>query len=247
MRLMMLTIFAMMLVSISLPAFADVGLADWCVNLNGNTISVCNGTSGSSTSSIKTGGFDETLEPGSNTLGSISFNIGTGAQYASVYMDYDVDFSTYGAFQDSGATNGTRTATASDTQSYELDDPNISNIFSDFASSSLTNTNNVGTYSPSPSPCCDVAWSLAESLNVNAALYSGGVVTFTVSTVAPKSGFYLSQTNGDTHDTIYLSDSVVLEPKGGMSPVPEPASIILFGTSALGALYLARRSRAVAL
>jgi hypothetical protein len=75
------------------------------------------------------GGASDGVPPGANTLGTITVDIGTGAQLAAVYMDYDVDFSQYGSFQDYGVTGGAIGAT----QSYELADPNVSNIFSDFA------------------------------------------------------------------------------------------------------------------
>jgi hypothetical protein len=158
-------------------------------------------------------------------------------------MDYDIDNSTLGAFSDVGATVGT----ASATQSYELDDPNTSNIFSDFAGSALTNTNNVGSAQCDPNfppEYCDVAWGLGESLNVNPLLYSGATVTFTVSTSAPTSGFYLEQTNGITGDTIFLSDTVSLTPLSGPPPIPEPSSLILFATLIGGAFFLRKRSSA---
>lgn len=247
MRLTTLTFFATLM---SLPASASAVLNDWCVNLNGG-ISVCNDGSGSvaSTSRVNLSAWDQTLSPTANTLGTITVNIGMGTQLAAVYMDYDVDFSQYLSFQDYGATGGTIGAT----QSYGLADPNVctscnvSDIFDAFSADPgpLPDTNTVGTYaSPSPGPvCCDVAWALEENLTVNPALYSGGTVTFKVSTTAPTSGFYLRQTNGNPGgDSIYLSDSVSLTPLviGG---TPEPSSIVLFGIAALaGSLLLRRRS-----
>jgi hypothetical protein len=238
MRLITLTLCAVTFVALSLPASADVSLADWCVNLNGDSTSVCNG-GGASSANINTSGFDETLEPGTNTLGSITIKIGTGAQAAAVYMDYDVNFALFGFDQDFGDTVGALSAT----QSWDLDVP--PNPYFEMAGNPLTplsNTNTSGTFSTSPTPCCDVSWALEESLNVDPALYSGGTITFTVSTTAPRSGFYLEQTNGDTAETIYLSDSVNLTPLGSTPPVPEPMSIVLFGTLVAGVLFLRRRS-----
>ena len=232
------------LIVMTQPVKADTtGLADWCVNLNGDTTSVCNGGTGTSSSTENTSGWNTTLEPGTNGLGKIVVSIGTGAQYASVYMDYDLDFDPYGSFTDFGSVNGT----LSGTQSYEMGDPNVPGfpVFSDFASNALADTNNVGTPSGPPAVCCDVSWALAESLTVNPALYSGGTVTFLVSTTAPKSGFYLQQTNAIVGDSIYLSDTVSLTPLSGPPPpVPEPASVLLFATAAAGALILKKRSSA---
>jgi hypothetical protein len=241
MRLITLTLCAATFVALSLPASADVGLADWCVDVNGDTSTVCNGgTSPGGNATVNLTGFDTSLEPGSNTLGKIVVTLGTGVQGVGVYMDYDVDNASLGFDQDSAAAHGT----PSGTQSYDLDTP--PNPFFDFSSPTMTplsDSNNVGTFSTSPAPCCDVSWALQEFGFVDPTLYSGITITFTVSTVAPTSGFYLSQTNGDTRDSIYLSDTFTLNPLGrGAGPTPEPMSVVLFATFILGALFLRRRS-----
>lgn len=258
MRLTTLTILAMMLLALSIPASADVSLADWCVNLNGD-LSVCNyGTAPGGNASVNLAHFDTTLEPGTNGLGFITVAIGTGLQYASVYMDYDVDYSTLLSFDDAGSTGGT----AASTQSWELNDPNLSSassnptgfvLFDDFGNGTLPSTNSVdaATCAANSPAACDVAWALAESLNVDPSLYSGGTVTFTVSTTQPTSGFYLQQTNqgngvGGGGDIIYLSDTVSLTPNGGFI-TPEPSSMILFATVIAGAaLFRRKRSSAKA-
>jgi hypothetical protein len=241
MRLITLTLCVAACAAFSLPASADVGLNDWCVNLNGDISTACNGA-GSGSAAINLSGFDTTVEP--NALGTIVVTItGTGTQYAAVYMDYDVDASTGGGFEDVGSTSGT----ASATQSYEMADPNASNIFNDFAAAPpLPNTNSVNSAACDPNfppEYCDVSWALAENLNIDPSLYSGAVVTFTVSKTAPTSGFYLKQTNEVKGDSIYLSDTVSLTPTGVTPPVPEPMSIVLFGTLAAGAVFLRRRPR----
>src|ERR1035438_9025055 len=142
MRLLTLAIFSTMLLALSFPASASVSLGDWCINLNGN-INVCNGgTNPGGIPGINVSAFDATLEPGLNSVattpGTITINIGTGLQYAAVYMDYDVDYATTtggcpalgcGSFTDVGSVVGSPSAT----QSYELADPNTSTIFSDFS------------------------------------------------------------------------------------------------------------------
>lgn len=255
MRLITLTMLATMLLALSLPASADVSLADWCVNLNGsvdassitnNYSNACNGGTNAPLAAVDTSGFDKTLEnAGTNTLGSIVVTIGTGAQYAAVYMDYDLDYSTpLGSFTDAGSVNGS----PSGTQSYELNDPNASNIFSDFSGiTGLPNSNAVDPVTCAANgapPWCDVSWALAESLYVDPLLYSGGTVTFTVSIAGGATGFYLEQTNQVKGDSIYLSDTVNLTPVGGAPPIPEPTSVLLLATAAAGALLLKKRSSA---
>ena len=83
--------------------------------------------------------FSRTLEPATNNLGSVVVNLvaGENGQNANFYADYQ----TFGASQDFGSTHGALPAG----YSYELPDPHVSNIFSDFAGNSLTDTNAVGT------------------------------------------------------------------------------------------------------
>jgi len=219
-------------------------LADWCVNLNGDVNTACNGAGSGGTSTNVDGGtinlvsFDTSLEPALNGLGSVTISLGTGAdQSALLYADYDLDYATYGSFDDSGSTHGALPAGAS----YELNDPNVSNIFSDFATDALPDSNSVGTASGPPSQCCDVAF--AFGLGDLTVLPGGsGTVTFTVSTIAPASGFYIQQTNATVGNSIYLSATANIQNPG--SSTPEPSTFAL-GLGALGLAFFAARRRRV--
>jgi hypothetical protein len=228
-------------------AATQVSLADWCVNVNGDSATACNGGGSggaSGTSSISLASFDKTLEPGSNTLGTVTVSLGAGAgQYVSFYADYDVDFATKGSFADTGAVVGSLPAGAS----YELDDPNSSNIFSDFAANTLGNTNNVGTSALPPNECCDVAFALSFG-NIN--VTSTGTVTFAITTTAPTSGFYIEQTNQYTGDSIFLQETTTLGPctvncngGGGNTGTPEPSTFGL-GLGLIGVALVWKRCRA---
>ena len=227
---------------------ASVGLADWCVNLNGDINTACNGAGGGGVSpgggTISLSSFDTTLEPGTNSLGKIVVTLVPGmSQYVSFYADYDVDYASLGSFQDYGTVNGAPPSGVT----YELDDPNSSNIFSDFAGNTLMNTNNVGTGVLPPNVCCDVSWALGIG-GINVPSGGSGTVTFGVSTVQPTSGFYLQQTNIDTGDSIYLSVSESTSaPCTGpncVPTVPEPsfAPLLVLAAGGLG-MAIAFRKR----
>jgi len=230
-------------------AAAQISLADWCVNVNGDTTTACNGGGSggaSGTSSINLASFDHTnLEPSltTNTLGTVTVSLGAGAgQYVSFYADYDVDYATKGSFADSGKVVGSLPAGAT----YELNDPNSSNIFSDFAANTLGHTNGVGTPSGPPNECCDVAFALSFG-NIN--VTSTGTVTFAITTTAPASGFYLQQTNQYTGNSIYLQETTTLGPcivncgGGGGSGTPEPSTFGLgLGLIAVALVWKRRRS-----
>jgi len=205
-----------------LPLSAStVGLADWCFNIDGNWNSLAGACNGGGDAFGANSTFDTTLEPGTNHLGSAQFWLGVG-QSAVAYMDYDLDFQTYGSFQDFGATHGTLPPGVA----WEMEDPNTSNIFNDFASNSLTNTDTVATPGGPPNPCCDVAW----AIGLRNPLPIPVTITFTVSATAPPAGFYLQQKNLDVGDSIYLSET--------FTPVPEPSTATLL-PFALAGLVLA--------
>jgi hypothetical protein len=229
------------LLALSQVALAGpVALNDWCVNVNGDATTACNGTGGGGASglaSISLAGFDTTLSPAGNSLGSVVITLNPGfSGYASFYADYDLDFASYGSFQDSASTGGT----LQPGESYEADDPNVSNIFSDFANNALANTNNVGTASGPSSPsgaCCDVSFALSIGGLDNTGTQPE-TLTFTVSTSAPTSGFYIQQTNTDVGDSIYLSAT---ESGGTSGPViPEPSTLVLALLGGLSALMWRR-------
>jgi len=206
----------------------SVGLADWCFNVNGsvdsssvanNPSNACNGGTNSALASVNTSGWDSTAEPSNNTLGSVVITLTPGQNNnVAFYADYDVDFATLGSFDDFGTAHGSLPAN----WGYELDDPNTSNIFFDFAANTLANTNHVGTPSGLPNQCCDVAWALGIR-NIFVPLGSSATVTFMVSTVQPTSGFYLQQTNQDTNNSIYLTANV----PGTTTGSPEPSTLVL--------------------
>jgi hypothetical protein len=231
------------------PSFGGTtSLADWCVNLNGDINTACNGGGSGGTSTNPDGGsislsnFDTTLELGTNNLGSVVITLGVGNnQTAAFYADYDLDFATYLSNQDSASTSGTVPTGVS----YELNDPNVSNIFSDFSgvpSPQLPDSNGVSTPSGPPTPCCDAAFALdVTGLNVLAG--GSGTVTFTVSATQPTSGFYIQQTNFDVGDSIYLTESVnITAPMGPPPGVPEPSTFVL-GLGGLCLCFAFRRLR----
>jgi hypothetical protein len=226
----------------------QVSLADWCFNVNGsvdassvtdNPSNACNGGTNAPLASLNSTLFDMTPEPASNTLGSVTVSLNPGLdQFVAMYADYDVDYATFGPADDSANTHGSLPSG----WSYELDDPNVGNIFTDFAANTLGNFNNVGTPSGPPNECCDAAWALGIG-NLNVLAGGTGTVVFHIATTAPASGFYLQQTNTDTSDSIFLSATVNIQ--NPVSGTPEPATFIPAGLALVlcGGLLLARRKR----
>ena len=163
-----------------------------------------------------------TLGPGNN-------------QFALAYMDYDLNLPVTGAFSDFGTIPGTPAAGVT----FELDEPNVSNVFTDFTANALKNQNNVAT--PGGSLCCDVAWALGVG-GIDVPNGEQAQITFTVGTTQPASGFWLQQTNvnqiGAIGESIYLSETTTLT----KTATPEPASLTVL-SGGLIVLGLLRRRR----
>lgn len=208
-------------------AFADIQLADWCLNINGTA--TCNNSS--LPSQVDGSGFDFAAWP--NTLGSLTVTLGNhvGPQFVMLYVDYDVSFSGFGSFDDSGTVVGLLPPGVT----YEIGDLLLGSAIRDDVALSTTGVlPNTGLGNSQSFPQ-DVALALAVAVPD-----TGGVVTFTANT-GDAQGFHLLQQNLDTQEAL----SLFLGP-GNPQPqvVPEPASLMLLA-SGVAVLLAARRLRRI--
>lgn len=199
--------------AMSLPAYAVPQLFDWGFNLDGTVYDSLNFTPGTLPASIASAGFDFTTG-----LGSINISIsGSGSHYVGSFFDHDISL----VFNDAGGTSGAPVAG----QSWELDDPLLGDISSNFNASLLDNTNSV---SGSPSDVSmAMAWDFTLAPNEQA------LISFIVSPNQPNSAFFLTQTDVDTGEQIFFSSAVNIP---GVNRLPEPGTVLLIGTSLAGLL-----------
>jgi len=213
---------------------ATYGLNAFIVNDNGN---VTFGGNPVTDGNLNLSGYDQTGEPGNNTLGSIviTLNASLSAQAVAFYADYDVDFQAAvggGSFNDIGSTNGVAVAGLT----YALTDFNAPDCTGDSAYCDVQNVpftgfgdvNNDATPAGGTSPnAFDVDWGLGLT-NIIAPL--GGTITFTVSSTAPSGVFYIQQTNDQTNDSLYVSLTEDILSSGPPPPgVPEPSYLWAVG------------------
>jgi hypothetical protein len=219
-RLLAAATLAAVTVWSSSASAATIGLFEYAFNVDG----VVN--SGSDPVGANTGGFDKTTG-----LGTITVTTGgVGSRYIGLFLDHEIDEATNTFFNESGAANGV----AGGGLSWEIDEPGFvfGDIFDNFKSSSLDNSNGVPAGSED-----DVSLALAFDFDLLAG--QTAIVTFLVSQTAP-GGFFLSHTDADSDVTLYFSAD--LDIRGGQTPVPLPATAVLFGAG-LGALSVFRRYR----
>lgn len=112
-------------------------------------------------------------------------------------------------------------------------------LYDRYTTDALRNSTNVSAYAPPPGACCSVAMAMLHAFNLNA----GETATLSYIVAGTPSGsFYLSNTNHDSGDAIYLSENLRIT-GGGTPGVPEPAAIWLLLTAGAGTLWARRRAR----
>jgi hypothetical protein len=115
------------------------------------------------------------------------------------FFDHEIDETTNTFFNEYGATEGYPLPG----QSWEIDEPGqvFGDIYTHFVNSELYNDNAVPLTDPD-----DVSMAIGHGFGL--ATGQTATVRFTISATPPASGFYLIQTDPDSHATIYLQSSV---------------------------------------
>ena len=211
-----LVLLAAMAATNAMPLNAAT-LFDWGVNIDGGTVCLDGFSCDSTTlpASVDASGFNFTTG-----LGTVSYTItGNGAHYTSLYVDHEVSPDFLDEF-------GNSTGAIASGQSWEIDDPFLGDIFTNFLASNLDNSNAVPA-----NPINDVAMALAWDFTLGAGIGAGETATvdFMVSLTAPTNGFFLLSLV-DPVETIYFSSTLDIQP----NPVPVAGALLLFGSGLVG-------------
>jgi hypothetical protein len=167
-------------------------------------------------------------------LGTITAQItGAGVHNILVFLDIEIDETINTYFNEFGNVIGAPGAGLS----WEIDEPGylFGDIYINFSAGALDNTNGV----PSGSPD-DVSFALGWAFTLAAG--ETATLNFRTSLTAPAGAFYLVQTDPDStapNSVYFTSDNTI---RGG-SEVPEPATLLLFGTGLAGVVGLRRRRK----
>ena len=275
-------IFAIVVVVLGIAPSMFGDTTDYMLNLNGSTYcpsgtgAACTHVLGSY--NLVAPGTVSTLDTsfGGTGLGTVgvTFNPGAAGTYNVNLWLFEQLFPPVGD-DEYGATGGTATANQAglswqiDVPDYEYVsgfDPNFGglpagagSIIANTAASTLANTNYLPgnssqfSFSCSGSPTCNDYTSMALGFNFTLSATQEETLSFTVSTKAPASGFYLEQiapvdpANTSEIDYFYTATASTSSSTGPPPPViPEPGSIFLLAPVAVFLWFLRFRSRSAA-
>lgn len=203
-------------------AFATPDLYGWMFNIDGPVTEYGD--------EYDTSGMPVDGTLGADDFGTLTWSTSTGGTHNFIaYFDYEITEVGNTWLNEHGAATGAL-ATG---QTWQIDDPNnygAGNIYDNLYDNTLSNTNSI-------SPAGDVAWAMGWDFDLAAG--ETAVITMILGDSIPVSGFYLSQTDNDTNESIYFSGSMNIQ------PIPEPATMLLLGTGLAGLFGYKRKKRGV--
>ena len=85
----------------------------------------------------------------------------------------------------------------------------------------------------------DIIWVMGWDFTL--AYDQDAILTYYLSDIAPDSGFYLSQSDIDSNETVYLYSTLEIRDSVCPSPIPVPGTILLLGSGLVGLFGLARK------
>ena len=196
------------LMATSVPA-ATFHLNSWAFNVDGTTYQTGDALPGAM---FQAGGFDF-----GTGLGEIGVKVlGAGSHSVDSFFDTDIDLFANGFDNEYGVAVGVQ----GPGQRWEIDEPGFvfGDIFAHVMSGNLDNTNNVPITDPE-----DVSMALGWDFVLGVDEY--GLLTLTLGTAQPTSGFYLQQVDPDSQASIYFRQNLSIRQVEDWV-IPEPLTLV---------------------
>lgn len=218
-----LTLIFVCCIGISRVSAVMIDLFDWAFYVDGTTYEYFAGDTMPTTGTLIDG------------LGTLTWSTSTAGSHNFIaFFDHEIDEPINTFFNEFGMESGA----AAPGQSWEIDEPGYAfgDIYYNVLAGALDNSNGVP-----PGWEDDVSMALGWYFSLNSG--ETGTITLELSDVVPSgsSYLYLSHTDPDSGNyTIYYSSTLTI--KGGPVSVPEPGTMILFGSLILGILGIAKKN-----
>jgi hypothetical protein len=230
-------------------AWASPQLYEWLVNNNGSVTDVYDPTYTWDGTQTNASGVVNTLPAGFTSILGTTAKLtysGAGSYSALAYFDYDFHVnSAVSTGVPSDDRYGTAFGSAAAGQTWEIGSALSGTIYADATGNTLTGANTVGdgtdwTYTGNIYSGDEIAMALGYKFNLTAG--QTGTISWTTSTTAPTSGFYLADTDYSTGETVYFSENTSIT-GGGTPSVPEPATITFLALTLVGGIAAFRGKR----
>jgi hypothetical protein len=228
-RFLFFLVTGLFLVGVSSASAAIIDLWDYAYNIDGTVSAPLWGDPVPAAA-------DENLFDDSTGLGSITVTIsGAGAHYVSLFVDHEIDTSENGLDNENGSATGTPAVGLS----WEIDEPGYfdGDIWDNFSGSTLDNGIGTSVYGDTTFPE-DVSMALGWDFSLDAG--ETALITFLLAEAAPN-GFYLTHFDPDTDGSVFFSSSLNIRGGGPPGVIPEPGTMLLFGTGLLGFAGVGRK------
>lgn len=230
----LLTVFlTALLLMLGSAAWATPSLFDWGFNVDGAFYNYLNWNELSDVPGL---GYDEFNDE--TALGTITWSTDVEGDHSFIsYFDIELNEQATTWYNESGSASGTLAVG----QSWEIDEPGyvFGDIYNHVSGTNPTLDDYNGGLDPGHED--DVSWAmgwdftLAANETATISLY----LTETLPSVLP--GFYLTQYDPDSDESIYFYSTIdITGGGGGTAPVPEPATLLLMGVGLVGLAGVSR-------
>lgn len=216
------------------PAWSVPILYDWAFNVDGTVYENYNGD----TMPVE-GSLD------SNGLGTLIWSVNTAGSHSFIsFFDYQIDeYDGQGGLYYSALNEyGVASESTAPGQSFEIDEPGwagIGDLYWNVLEGTLDDINsiNLTDYPDGDNVSMAIGWSFTLDEGESA------IITLTLAQIMNGfSGFYLSQIDAETQETIYFYSTLDIQPHN-VSPVPEPSAsaMLLLGSGLIGLASIRKR------
>ena len=215
------------------PANAALILDDWAFYVDDTTYENYNGDVMPTQGSL-----------GSNGLGTLTWSVNTAGSHSFIsYFDFEIDEydaqegTYYTAFNEYGEISGVTVSG----QSFEIDEPGwagIGDLYWNILVGTLDDANSIN--SDDYPNGDDVSMALGYNFTIDEG-QSATISLILTQSLSDYNGFYLSQIDIETQETLYFYSTLDIQNNDPASPVPEPSTMLLLGLSLMGMVRIRKK------